>query len=29
MAKRHAALRISTEKDDQLHCWIANPGSLS
>ncbi|KAK0193156.1 hypothetical protein F5146DRAFT_979762 [Armillaria mellea] len=28
MAQRYAALRKSTENDDRLHFWIANPGSL-
>ncbi|KAG7451802.1 uncharacterized protein BT62DRAFT_959698 [Guyanagaster necrorhizus] len=28
MSQRYAALRISTENDDQLHFWIANPASL-
>ncbi|KAG7439897.1 uncharacterized protein BT62DRAFT_1013347 [Guyanagaster necrorhizus] len=28
MAQRYAALRISTDDDDRLHFWVANPGSL-
>ncbi|KAK0199477.1 hypothetical protein DFS33DRAFT_222313 [Desarmillaria ectypa] len=28
MAQRYAALRPSTDNDDRLHFWIANPGSL-
>ncbi|KAK0209262.1 hypothetical protein DFS33DRAFT_520634 [Desarmillaria ectypa] len=28
MTQRYAALRISTENDDRLHFWIANPASL-
>ncbi|KAG7451784.1 uncharacterized protein BT62DRAFT_1071005 [Guyanagaster necrorhizus] len=28
MSQRYAALRKSTENDDRLHFWIANPGSL-
>ncbi|KAK0201354.1 hypothetical protein DFS33DRAFT_1346524 [Desarmillaria ectypa] len=28
MAQRYAALRSSTDDDDRLHFWVANPGSL-
>lgn len=28
MAQRYAALRVTTDDDDRLHFWIANPGSL-
>ncbi|SJL16617.1 uncharacterized protein ARMOST_20143 [Armillaria ostoyae] len=28
MAQRYAILRTSTDDDDRLHFWIANPGSL-
>ncbi|PBK98975.1 hypothetical protein ARMGADRAFT_984277 [Armillaria gallica] len=28
MAQRYAMLRKSTEDDDRLHFWVANPGSL-
>ncbi|KAG7441816.1 uncharacterized protein BT62DRAFT_955421 [Guyanagaster necrorhizus] len=28
MTQRYATLRKSTENDDRLHFWIANPGSL-
>ncbi|KAK0452166.1 uncharacterized protein EV420DRAFT_1559248 [Desarmillaria tabescens] len=28
MAQRYATLRISTDDDDRLHFWVANPASL-
>lgn len=28
MAQRYAAMRTSTESDDRIHYWVANPGSL-